>query len=65
MSLQELEQAVTSLPEADLEAFASWFEQYLSDAWDRQIEADAKSGQLEAVTRRIRKDFEAGNCTPL
>jgi len=41
MSLQELERAVTGLSPGDLDAFSRWFEEYLADAWDRQIKADA------------------------
>ena len=40
MSLSELEKAIVQLPEADLAAFARWFEEYMADEWDRRIEAD-------------------------
>jgi hypothetical protein len=65
MSLQELESAVTRLPEADLAAFTRWFEEYLADAWDRRIEADIQAGRLDEAGRRADADFEAGRCTPL
>lgn len=65
MSLQELEAAVSLLPDVELNAFARWFEEYLADAWDRKIEADAKAGRLEEAGRRADADFDAGNCTPL
>lgn len=65
MSLQQLESAVAGLPPADLDAFARWFEEYLADAWDRRIEADALAGRLDAAGRRADADFEAGRCTPL
>jgi hypothetical protein len=47
MSLQELERAVASLSPGDLGAFAEWFEEYLADAWNRQIEQDALSAGAE------------------
>jgi hypothetical protein len=65
MSLNELETAVTSLPPADLAAFARWFEEYLADAWDQQIEADALAGRLDRAGQQADADFVAGRCTPL
>jgi len=65
VSLKELETAVTQLPNEDLKLFARWFEEYLADQWDRQIEADALSGKLDAAARRADAEFESGRCTPL
>jgi hypothetical protein len=65
MSLQELETAVASLSRGDLNAFSQWFEEFLADAWDRQIEADALAGRLDAAAKQADDDFEAGRCTPL
>ena len=52
MSVNELEAAVASLPPAELQVFAEWFENYLADAWDRQIEEDIRSGRLDEAGRR-------------
>jgi hypothetical protein len=65
VSLQELETAITQLPEGELTAFAQWFEEYLADVWDRRIEADIKAGRLDEVGRKADADFEAGRCKPL
>jgi hypothetical protein len=65
MSLHDLEQAVTQLPKSDLEAFTQWFESYLAQTWDEQIEADVAAGRLDAVGERAEDDFKAGRCTPL
>ena len=65
MSLKELETAVSSLPTDELSAFARWFEEYLADAWDRQIEKDVKAGRLDEAGRQADADFEAGRCKPL
>ncbi len=65
MSLQELEQAVSNLPEAELRAFADWFEEYVSNEWDRRIEADVAGGRLDGAGQRADDDFEAGRCKPL
>lgn len=65
MSVQELEEGVAHLSRDELSAFAKWFEEYLADEWDRQIEEDARAGRLEAAMRKADEDFEAGCCTPL
>jgi hypothetical protein len=65
VGLHELEAAVTDLPAEDLAAFARWFEDYLADAWDRQIGADIQEGRLDEIGRQADADFEAGRCKPL
>jgi len=65
MSLQELEHAVTNLAPSELAAFSQWFEEFLAEAWDRQIEEDIKAGRLDHLMKQADDDFEAGRCTPL
>jgi hypothetical protein len=65
MSLTELETAVAQLPAGDLAAFAQWFQEYMADAWDRQIEGDILAGKLDKAAAQANADFEAGRCTPL
>ena len=65
MSVHELESAVTRLSAEELATFAEWFENFVADAWDKDIEADALSGKLDHLAKRADEDFEAGRCTPL
>jgi hypothetical protein len=65
VSLQELETAISELPDRELTAFAQWFEEYLADSWDRRIEADIQAGCLDEAGRRAEADFDAGRCKPL
>lgn len=65
MSVQELETAVAGLSKDELATFSRWFEEYLADAWDRQIEADIRAGRFDAASQRAKADYEAGRCTPL
>ena len=65
MSVEELKSAVTSLPPDQLAHFSDWFESFVADQWDRQIEADILAGRLDAAGRKADEDFEAGRCTPL
>jgi hypothetical protein len=65
MSVVELESAVRRLSKAELCDFQTWFEEFVSDAWDRQIEEDAQAGRLDHLAAEADRDFEAGRCTPL
>ena len=65
MSVQELEAEVARLSTADMKAFATWFDEFRADAWDRQIEADAAAGRLDYLMKKADEDFEAGRCKPL
>lgn len=65
MSLKELEAAVTKLPAHELTDFTRWFEEYLEDAWDRQIETDVAAGKLDALGDKALADHKAGLSTPL
>ncbi len=65
MSVDELQSAVSHLTTEELDRFSAWFEEFLADQWDRQIEGDILSGRLDAVGKRADEDFEAGRCTPL
>ena len=65
MSLTELENAVAQLAPSDLATFSRWFQEYMADAWDRQIEADRLAGKLDKAAQKANEDFDAGRCTPL
>jgi hypothetical protein len=45
--VEELEKAVTSLPEEEYSQFRRWFLDRDWDQWDREIEADAATGKLD------------------
>ena len=65
MSVQELETAISKLPPEQLAALGEWFDEYRADEWDRQIEADAKAGRLDALLGEARADVAAGRTRPL
>ena len=65
MSVQELEAAVSQLSRAELKSFSDWFEEFLEDAWDRQIEADILAGKFDAAAERAIADLKAGRTAPL
>jgi hypothetical protein len=65
MSVQELESGVSRLSQTDLAAFTQWFEEFVADSWDKQIENDIANGKLDPLARQADEHFEAGRCTPL
>ena len=58
MSIEELQSAVAQLPAEELDRFSRWFEKFLAEQWDRQIEADILAGRwtppVAASTRNSR-----------
>jgi hypothetical protein len=65
MSVDDIQAAVAQLSAEDLGRFSRWFEEFVADLWDRQIEADILAGRLDSAGERADEDFEAGRCMPL
>ena len=65
MSIEELESVVSGLSPDELARFSQWFEEFIADQWDRQIEQDMQAGRLDAALKRADDHHEAGRCTPL
>jgi hypothetical protein len=65
MSVQELEQAVQTLPAAEFQQFSTWFDEWRSDQWDRQIERDSMAGRLDHLAEAALAQFRAGHFTAL
>jgi hypothetical protein len=65
MSIEDLESAISRLSAKDLARFSAWFEEFMEDRWDGQIEEDIKAGRLDAAAKRVDEDFGAGRCTPI
>jgi hypothetical protein len=64
-AVQEIEQAVSRLSSRDLVRFRVWFEVFDAKVWDKQFEADAKSGKLDKLANQAIADFRAGKCKEL
>jgi hypothetical protein len=63
MSVEELQATISKLSPPELASLSHWFEEFLADQWDRQLEADILAGKLDAAGRRADEDFDAGRCT--
>ncbi len=47
-SISEIKQAILDLPRVEYVEIVEWLRE-LEEEWDRQIEADAKAGRLDAL----------------
>jgi hypothetical protein len=65
MGIQELEQAVIQLPPKELARFRKWFEEFDAQAWDKQLDADAKSGKLDKIAEQAINNYRAGKAKEL
>lgn len=65
MDIADIERAIKQLPPDELAQFAEWFEEFMAQAWNRQIEADVQSGRLDALIQEAEQEFGAGRTQPL
>ena len=63
--LEKIEQEIASLDPKDVRKLADWLDEYKSDLWDRQIEADVKAGKLDKLAENALKEIAAGRVRPL
>jgi len=63
--VEGIESQLKQLTAEELRAFRSWFAEFDADAWDHQIESDAKSGRLDELAERALRDHQAGRATNL
>ena len=63
--VNDLERQVEGLSTEELAAFRRWFAEFDAEGWDRQFEADAKSGKLDSLADRARQAHVAGKSTKL
>ena len=58
MSITEIEQAIIELSPEELARFRAWFDEYDAEVWDKQIEADAKSGCLDKLNSEANEELK-------
>jgi len=58
--VEEIENAITRLPQDQLTRFRAWYEKFDSDVWDEQIQEDASSGRLDALAEVAIAEHQAG-----
>ncbi len=60
MSLVELKKAIQEISAEERAELAQFLAELEADAWDRQIEADAKAGKLRKLEDKARESIKAG-----
>jgi hypothetical protein len=59
--LERIEAQVQTLSAKELHEFRRWFQEWDADAWDRQIEADAQAGKLDALAAEALVEYRTGS----
>ena len=65
MSLEEIKEAVDQLSHEERSHFRQWFLEKDAEAWDREMEEDAKAGRLDFLAEEGLRDFQAGKARKL
>jgi hypothetical protein len=63
--VEELEGQIKTLSSNELQELRAWLAEYDAEIWDRQFNADAISGRLDALADRALNDFSDGRSTDL
>ncbi len=64
-ALEDIEKAITQLPQDQLRRFRDWYEKFDSDKWDEQMEKDAAAGKLDVLAETAIADHKAGKSKEL
>ncbi|MBI3933177.1 MAG: hypothetical protein HY316_00700 [Acidobacteria bacterium] len=64
-NVKSIADRIRELSAEELVAFRDWFVQFNAESWDRQFEADVKSGKLENLAERALRDHAAGRSKKL
>lgn len=63
--MSDLERLIEALSPEELAAFRQWFADYDARTWDRQFDADAKAGKLDALANAATASHRTGGATKL
>ncbi len=61
----EIQQAVRGLSESEYSRFARWFSEYDWKRWDKQIETDSASGNLDFLAKQASESKRLGTLRDL
>jgi hypothetical protein len=64
-TVKDIESAISRLSRSDLSELRAWFTEFDADAWDRQIEEDARSGRLDTFYQSLQQENEGQPDIPL
>lgn len=63
--VEQIENSIRKLSPEGLAKLRAWFAEFDAEAWDRQIEADAKAGKLDRLVEESLAEHRAGKSRPL
>lgn len=63
--LEKIEREIQNLSPGEIAELREWFAAFDAEAWDRQFEADAGAGKLDALADAARNAHEAGKTTKI
>jgi hypothetical protein len=59
-TIAEIESAVARLDQSQLFQFSKWFDEFLENAWDEQMERDVKAGKFDKMKAEVERARKAG-----
>jgi hypothetical protein len=63
--LQKIEREIEALSYEELKSLGRWFDELRAQAWDDQIERDAKAGKFDKFAEAALAEHRAGKTRPL
>jgi len=63
--IESLEREIRKLSSEELAQFRRWFAEFDAALWDRQLEADAAAGKLDALANTALADHQSGRSRKL
>lgn len=63
--VEKIEKEILALSPEERSALRDWFLARDAEAWDAEIEADAKAGKLDELAERARAEHRKGQSKPL
>jgi hypothetical protein len=64
-TIQEIENALESLPKEKLVEFRTWYSQFDDDRWDEQFEQDVHAGKFDKLAEEALRDCDLNQCMEL
>jgi hypothetical protein len=62
--VEKLEREIATLSETELSEFRRWYLEFDAVAWDRELDADVRSGALDSFADEAIADHRAGRSRP-
>jgi hypothetical protein len=63
-TVEDIEEAISTLPRDEFFRLRDWVQQRFEDAWDSEFENDAISGRLDSLAQQALAEHRAGRSTP-